>query len=205
MQLKVLLYIPNIIGYARIALLFVAYYAIKESYFMFFISYFLSFVLDALDGIAARALNQCSKFGAVLDMLTDRMATLVVAFIAVNLEHSPLKSLIIFIIILDLASHWLQTLVAAESGAHHKNIANKFKLLDYYYQNKFFMCPLCVGYEFFFLLYIYIHTTNDHSVFTWMLFSIACILGGVKSFINIQQLISNALIMVDKDVAALAK
>lgn len=31
-----------------------------------------SFVCDELDGRAARAFNQSSTFGAVLDMLTDR-------------------------------------------------------------------------------------------------------------------------------------
>lgn len=35
----------------------------------------LSALLDAFDGHAARILNQCSKFGAMLDMLTDRVAT----------------------------------------------------------------------------------------------------------------------------------
>lgn len=34
--------------------------------------YGVSCLLDAVDGYAARALNQTSKFGAVLDMVTDR-------------------------------------------------------------------------------------------------------------------------------------
>lgn len=34
--------------------------------------YFISCILDVFDGMAARALNQTSKFGAVLDMVTDR-------------------------------------------------------------------------------------------------------------------------------------
>lgn len=36
------------------------------------IAYGISCLLDAADGHAARALNQTSKFGAVLDMVTDR-------------------------------------------------------------------------------------------------------------------------------------
>jgi CDP-diacylglycerol--inositol 3-phosphatidyltransferase len=36
----------------------------------------LSGLLDAVDGHAARLLNQSSKFGAMLDMLTDRCATM---------------------------------------------------------------------------------------------------------------------------------
>lgn len=36
--------------------------------------YAISCLLDAVDGQAARALGQTSKFGAVLDMVTDRLA-----------------------------------------------------------------------------------------------------------------------------------
>lgn len=36
------------------------------------LAYCISCLLDAVDGQAARALNQTSKFGAVLDMVTDR-------------------------------------------------------------------------------------------------------------------------------------
>lgn len=36
--------------------------------------YGLSCLLDAVDGPVARALGQTSKFGAVLDMVTDRCA-----------------------------------------------------------------------------------------------------------------------------------
>lgn len=43
--------------------------------------YGISCLLDAVDGHAARALNQTSKFGAVLDMVTDRCA---VAWIVVS-------------------------------------------------------------------------------------------------------------------------
>lgn len=40
--------------------------------------YFLSSILDVADGQAARALKQTSKFGAVLDMVTDRFVVPVV-------------------------------------------------------------------------------------------------------------------------------
>jgi phosphatidylglycerophosphate synthase len=36
------------------------------------VAYVISCLLDAVDGYAARALSQTSKFGAVLDMVTDR-------------------------------------------------------------------------------------------------------------------------------------
>ena len=41
------------------------------------IAYSVSCLLDAADGAAARALGQSSKFGAVLDMVTDRRVCIV--------------------------------------------------------------------------------------------------------------------------------
>ena len=40
------------------------------------LAYGISCLLDAADGHAARALGQTSKFGAVLDMVTDRCVVL---------------------------------------------------------------------------------------------------------------------------------
>ena len=57
---RVYFYVPNLIGYLRVLLLFVAYTAYPDNFTVFFLSYFTSFILDAADGIAARALNQCS-------------------------------------------------------------------------------------------------------------------------------------------------
>lgn len=43
--------------------------------------YLTSFILDLFDGIAARKFNQCSDFGGLLDMITDRCSTLGLFFI----------------------------------------------------------------------------------------------------------------------------
>jgi CDP-diacylglycerol--inositol 3-phosphatidyltransferase len=42
------------------------------------VAYIISCLLDAVDGMAARALGQTSKFGAVLDMVTDRLVICIV-------------------------------------------------------------------------------------------------------------------------------
>jgi hypothetical protein len=41
------------------------------------VAYVISCLLDAVDGMAARALGQPSRFGAVLDMVTDRWVSFV--------------------------------------------------------------------------------------------------------------------------------
>lgn len=49
------------------------------------ILYGISCLLDAVDGHAARALGQSSKFGAVLDMVTDRFVILAI-FLSTHLN-----------------------------------------------------------------------------------------------------------------------
>ena len=60
------------IGYTRIILaaLSLHYMSYHPKYCT--VLYCISCLLDAFDGHAARALGQASKFGAVLDMVTDR-------------------------------------------------------------------------------------------------------------------------------------
>ena len=71
---NVFLFVPNLIGYARIVLMIIAFYYMTnpEQYTVTVACYMLSQLLDAFDGHAARILNQCTKLGAMLDMLTDR-------------------------------------------------------------------------------------------------------------------------------------
>ncbi len=126
----VALYVPNLIGYFRLitgaAALFYAPFASNEnknmSYFLAF--YFVSYMADALDGTAARALNQTSKFGQVphwrptahlvglisssqqvLDMVTDRSCS---AGLLCVLSHKfPQHSLLfVLLIALDMCSHY---------------------------------------------------------------------------------------------------
>ena len=43
--------------------------------------YLYSFTADLFDGMAARKFNQCSQFGGLLDMVTDRCSTLGLLFV----------------------------------------------------------------------------------------------------------------------------
>ena len=68
----VFLYIPNIIGYFRFIFLFITLFTYQKYPLLTVIVYALSQLLDMFDGMAARIFNQCSNFGAVLDMVCDR-------------------------------------------------------------------------------------------------------------------------------------
>lgn len=68
----VFFYIPNLIGYVRVGLTAFSLAIALKDYKTSVVCYALSFVCDYFDGFFARWFDQCSNFGAVLDMVTDR-------------------------------------------------------------------------------------------------------------------------------------
>lgn len=101
--------------------------------------YSISCLLDALDGLAARHFEQSTRFGAVLDMVTDRCTT---ACLLVFLSSAWPRWSLLFqgLISLDLASHYMHmyaTLTMAGSGQSHKKIdQSRSRILYLYYNNK---------------------------------------------------------------------
>jgi CDP-diacylglycerol--inositol 3-phosphatidyltransferase len=100
--------------------------------------YSVSCILDALDGYAARRFKQSTKFGAVLDMVTDRCTT---ACLLVFLASAFPRWSIVFqgLISLDLASHYMHmyaTLSMGGSDQSHKKIdEGRSWVLKQYYSN----------------------------------------------------------------------
>ncbi|KAE9448606.1 hypothetical protein C3L33_19500, partial [Rhododendron williamsianum] len=105
-KLSVYLYIPNIIGYIRVLLNCFAFYICSSNKQLFSVLYFISFVCDALDGWFARKFNQVSTFGAVLDMVTDRISTACLLVILSQVYRPGLVFL--SLLALDIGSHWFQ-------------------------------------------------------------------------------------------------
>lgn len=101
--------------------------------------YSISCLLDALDGVAARYFQQSTRFGAVLDMVTDRCTT---ACLLVFLSSAWPRWALLFqgLISLDLASHYMHmyaTLTMAGTGQSHKKVdQSRSRLLHLYYTNK---------------------------------------------------------------------
>ncbi|XP_078661350.1 uncharacterized protein LOC144905519 [Branchiostoma floridae x Branchiostoma belcheri] len=69
-RFQVLWYVPNVIGYIRLALLLAAWLTFDIP-MLFLPFYTISIILDGIDGWAARKLNQVSAFGAWLDVAVD--------------------------------------------------------------------------------------------------------------------------------------
>lgn len=139
------------LGYSRIILAIASLYYMPLHPRTCSLLYSVSCLLDALDGVAARYFQQATKFGAVLDMVTDRCTT---ACLLVFLASAFPTWSIVFqgLISLDLASHYMHmyaTLSMGGSGQSHKKVDQRRtgKMLYLYYNNKVspchtYLCPL---------------------------------------------------------------
>jgi len=141
---NVFMFVPNLIGYARVALAIAAFYYMMTDPWKCCFFYLLSGFMDALDGHAARKWGQSSQFGACLDMVTDRCATslLMVGLTAMYPEYAFHFQMLIG---LDICSHWVQMTSTFVTGAgSHKTIdLSKNIFLYYYYTSRpvlFFVC-----------------------------------------------------------------
>lgn len=110
--------------------------------------YSLSCILDAADGYLARRYNQSTKFGAVLDMVTDRCTTTcLLVFLSMAM---PRWSMVFQLLIsLDFTSHYMHmyaTLAMGGGGQSHKNVdKGRSRVMHLYYTNKVSGCVLDVG------------------------------------------------------------
>ncbi|KAK4053672.1 phosphatidylinositol synthase 1 (CDP-alcohol phosphatidyltransferase1) [Microbotryomycetes sp. JL201] len=120
------------------------------------VAYSVSCLLDAVDGQAARALGQTSKFGAILDMVTDRCTTsCLLCFLASAYPRFAL--LFQFLISLDFSSHYIHMYASLISGsASHKSVTKEQSwILWSYYNNSTTLFLMCGGNELFFVaLYV---------------------------------------------------
>ncbi|OCK94989.1 uncharacterized protein K441DRAFT_659441 [Cenococcum geophilum 1.58] len=151
---NIFIFYPNLIGYARVVLAVASLYYMPLHPRTCSILYSISCLLDALDGFAARKFEQSTKFGAVLDMVTDRCTT---ACLLVFLASAFPRWSIVFqgLISLDLASHYMHmyaTLSMGGSGQSHKKIdESRSWILKMYYSNNKVLFTFCALNELFFI------------------------------------------------------
>ena len=148
-------FIPNIIGYIR-GLLYITAFVFHGlgKWQLCIILYFLGFILDELDGQAAKRFNQQSQFGAALDMILDRCATAGLCLILAQL-YPQYNIAFILLIALDISSHYYLIYASSISQeSSHKNVSNWSNnwLLNSYYNQKIFFDTLIAGNELFYML-----------------------------------------------------
>ncbi|XP_028410407.1 CDP-diacylglycerol--inositol 3-phosphatidyltransferase-like [Dendronephthya gigantea] len=161
---NVFLFVPNLIGYVRIFLAILSFYYMAVSPVIFATCYLLSAFLDQFDGYFARRLGQVSKFGAMLDMLTDRCAT--TCLMVMLSEFLPSYRVVFqFLISLDISSHWLHMYSSLIKGDESHKITTNF-FLRLYYSSWTFLFIMCMGNELFFVALYFIHFSYGPTVFT---------------------------------------
>jgi len=210
--LSVWFYVPNLIGYVRVILSLSALLLSNTAPLLFVVCYGLSELLDSFDGYAARALDQSTRYGAVLDMVTDRSST---AMLLVVLTHyyPDWTRTFALLIALDLTSHYAHLYSSLSKGltSHKHTDVKMFRLLRLYYGNKYLMYVLCFGNEAAFVaLYMLhfpsLHFTRELSAWLgithplpWILFRLALPICTAKQLMNLLQLVQASLDTVEID------
>lgn len=202
---NIFLFVPNLIGYARIILALLSFYYMPTDYIMASSMYILSGFLDAFDGHAARILNQATKFGAMLDMLTDRCGTMC---LLVTLSHFYPQYMFFFQVsmTIDISCHWLHlhtTLLAGRQS--HKGIdSNPNPILRIYYSSRTVLFLMCAGNELFYSSLYLLHFTEGPfiaGIGLWRMMSYVLLpVGVLKSILALMQGYNAALSLGEIDV-----
>lgn len=146
MKTEVVFNVPNTIGFIRILLLAVAIFT-KDA--LMIVSYCISALLDFFDGYTARKFNQSTMLGSILDMITDRISTVIISFKIIE-KKPEITKFLAFYVFVDLLSHFIYFHVNGILGVHHKSQEGKNVILKIYY-NKQVLGPICLLSELFFV------------------------------------------------------
>merc|ERR1719315_314006 len=167
---NVFLFVPNLIGYSRILLALLSFWFMPTSYVAASSCYILSGLLDAVDGHAARLLGQSSRFGAMLDMLTDRCATMCL-LTTLSSFYPSCMFLFQLSMTIDISCHWLHLHTSLLQGStSHKFVdptGNYWMRL--YYTDRKVLFGMCAGNELFYaMLYLSYFTTGPFYIFYFL-------------------------------------
>eukprot|EP00300_Choanocystis_sp_HF-7_P040228 c6685_g1_i1.p1 GENE.c6685_g1_i1~~c6685_g1_i1.p1 ORF type:complete len:303 (+),score=58.37 c6685_g1_i1:113-910(+) len=164
------LWIPNLIGYTRVLLLALSMYYSADYPYCSMICYMASMGMDAVDGVAARHFGQTSQFGAVLDMVTDRVTTLSLTCVLGGRLMPEQLLAFTFLGVLDIASHWVLMYKSLFLGASsHKSVdSQKNLLMRIYYTWPYAMLIVCFFSEAFYVsLFMLKSAPNDWHFVPW--------------------------------------
>ncbi|KAG0364055.1 CDP-alcohol phosphatidyltransferase-domain-containing protein [Gamsiella multidivaricata] len=202
---NVFLFIPNLIGYTRIILAAGSLYYMPLHPKTCMLMYSISCLLDAVDGQAARYYDQCSKFGAVLDMVTDRCTTACLLCYLASV-YKPYALIFQFLIALDVSSHYMHMYSSLTSGASsHKKISESSNfILRAYYSNNNVLFAFCFANELFFvILYLFSFGFQTSTLGKVLLYSLAALTGPIclgKQIINCIQFANASKSLAHLDV-----
>jgi CDP-diacylglycerol--inositol 3-phosphatidyltransferase len=125
-------------GYGRVVFAILAIYY-NDQVVLATVCYATSQLLDAVDGPVARALGKSSSFGALLDMLTDRMSSMCLMLLLGD-YYPEWKWGWNSMVVLDIVSHWVQMYSKVKKGSSHKVNTNPILAFYYGFPTLFIFC-----------------------------------------------------------------
>ncbi|XP_063230211.1 CDP-diacylglycerol--inositol 3-phosphatidyltransferase [Bacillus rossius redtenbacheri] len=172
---NIFLFVPNLIGYGRILLAIVSFYFMPTNHIVSSWCYIISGLLDAFDGYAARYFNESTKFGAILDQLTDRCGTMC---LLVTLSYFYPRYMFLFQLsmCIDIACHWIYlhtTLLQGKTSHKFVDVAENPVMRVYYTSRPVLFC-MCAGNELFYASLYLLHFTEGPVLGGLSLFRAVC-------------------------------
>jgi CDP-diacylglycerol--inositol 3-phosphatidyltransferase len=202
-QTRVYMFMPNLIGYTRVILAFLSFLFLPCCPIIAMTFYSISCILDALDGTAARRYNQCSQFGAVLDMITDRFTSSgLICYLA--MVFPKWTFVFQFLIALDFSSHYFHMYSSLASGSPSHKILKEDapKILKLYYSDRRVLFTVCffneAYYVLLYLVYAYegtIFCLKPWAIISWIFLPVFIF----KQSLNVIQMIGACLNLLDAD------
>lgn len=156
MKFKEIFYVANIIDYWRIITLYWAYQATGTTFVTW---YAISYILDCVDGYAARLLNQESRLGYYLDMVIDRAsscmclhfaATAVLSgktFVPASISPTVALTLRGLMVMVELVAHGTVMYLSEVLGVHQKQMGYDYTIVKLYLSDKRFLGWSCFSFE----------------------------------------------------------
>lgn len=199
-------FVPNLIGFSRVILLIMSFFSMKDyPNLTMGLFYSTSCLLDAFDGYYARKFGQSTKFGAVLDMVTDRCSTCsLIVYLSILYPEYYIGFQIL--ISLDLASHYVHMYAQINTGSNsHKNLNKDANwLLRLYYENRVFLFFVCAFTEIFYVaLYLYhfdyFYIPGTEIDLSYWLVILTAPVWAFKQVCNVIQLVNASELLVELD------
>ncbi|XP_057337451.1 CDP-diacylglycerol--inositol 3-phosphatidyltransferase [Microplitis mediator] len=187
---NIFLFVPNLIGFARIILAVISFYFMPTNYVIAGWCYVISALLDAVDGHAARYLNQSTKFGGMLDQLTDRVGTMCL-LVNLSMFYPAYAFWFQLSMAIDISCHWiyLHTTILQGKTSHKFIDMSENPIMSIYYTNRTVLFLMCAGNEAFYAALYVLHFTEGPILFGISLFRAALFICApiaiVKSCISI--------------------
>lgn len=171
---NVFLFVPNLIGFARVVLAIISFYYMPTHHVIAIWCYVTSALLDAVDGHAARYFNQSTRFGAMLDQLTDRVGTMCL-LVNLSIFYPTYAFWFQLSMAIDISCHWLylHTTILQGKTSHKFIDMSGNPIMRIYYTNKLVLFIMCAGNEAFYAALYLLHFTEGPTLFGMSLFRAA--------------------------------